>query len=249
MIIKKFQAKTEREAVEIAKKELGENIVIMNVKQIKKKGFLGLFGSLMMEVTVAQETEQEKKMVKPPEKKEVPSPMVPGSIWESKEDGMSNAIPRRKEWEGMDDTGKAIVEKLDGLQLLLQQQLSRAEMKEGEGEEKKEDKESNEILAFMKLLYNTMIKNEVLEKYANELIDDVQKKGKPDMQMDVALSNIYQKMILKFGQAKLIEPAENKPKLIYFVGPTGVGKTTTIAKLSSKFALEEKRKMTKITKI
>ena len=247
MIIKKFQAKTEREAVEIAKKELGENIVIMNVKQIKKKGFLGLFGSLMMEVTVAQETEQEKKMVKPPEKKEVPSPMVPGSIWESKEEVMSNAIPRRKEWEGMDDTGKAIVEKLDGLQLLLQQQLSRAEMKEGEGEEKKEDKESKEILAFMKLLYNAMIKNEVLEKYANELIDDVQKKGKPDMQMDVVLSNIYQKMILKFGQAKLIEPAENKPKLIYFVGPTGVGKTTTIAKLSSKFALEEKRKIALLT--
>lgn len=67
------------------------------------------------------------------------------------------------------------------------------------------------------------------------------------MQMDVALSNIYQKMILKFGQAKLIEPSENKPKLIYFVGPTGVGKTTTIAKLSSKFAIEEKKKIALLT--
>ena len=244
MIIKKFQAKTEREAIETAKKELGENIVIMNVKQIKKKGFMGLFGSLMMEVTVAQETEQERKQqVKAPVKKETPVPIVPSSLWEKKEEPLTV----KKEWEGMDDTGKAIVEKLDGLQLLLQQQLNKTEMKETEEEEKKEEQESKEILAFMKLLYNTMIHNEVLEKYANELIDDVQKKGKPDMQMDVALSNIYQKMILKFGQAKLIEPSENKPKLIYFVGPTGVGKTTTIAKLSSKFAIEEKKKIALLT--
>ena len=244
MIIKKFQAKTEREAIETAKKELGENIVIMNVKQIKKKGFMGLFGSLMMEVTVAQETEQERKQqVKAPVKKETPAPIVPSSLWEKKEEPLTV----KKEWEGMDDTGKAIVEKLDGLQLLLQQQLNKTEMKETEEEGKKEEQESKEILAFMKLLYNTMIHNEVLEKYANELIDDVQKKGKPDMQMDVALSNIYQKMILKFGQAKLIEPSENKPKLIYFVGPTGVGKTTTIAKLSSKFAIEEKKKIALLT--
>ena len=244
MIIKKYQAKTEKEAVEAAKKELGENIVIMNVKQLKKKGFLGLFGSMNVEVTIAQETEQERKVVKPAVKKETPGPIVPSSIWEKKEE---KVLPQ-KEWEGMDGAGKAIVEKLDGLQLLLQQQLNMIETKEEEKEEeKKEEKESSEILAFMKLLYNAMIKNEVLEKYANELIDDVQKKGKPDMQMDVALSNIYQKMILKFGQAKLIEDTDNKPKIIYFVGPTGVGKTTTIAKLSSKFAIEDKKKIALLT--
>lgn len=244
MIIKKYQAKTERDAVESAKKELGENIVVMNVKQLKKKGFLGLFGSMNVEVTIAQETEQERKVVKSPVKKETTGPIVPGSIWEKKEE----KIPEKKEWEVRDDAGKAIVEKLDGLQLLLQQQLNIIETKEEEKEEAiKVDKESSEVLAFMKLLYNAMIKNEVLEKYANELIDDVQKKGKPDMQMDVALSNIYQKMILKFGQAKLIEPTENHPKLIYFVGPTGVGKTTTIAKLSSKFAIEEKKRIALLT--
>ena len=244
MIIKKFQAKTEKEAVDAAKKELGENIVIMNVKQLKKKGFLGLFGSIVVEVTVAQETEQERKVNQQTViKKETTGPIVPDSIWEKKkEDIVYKPEPEKKEWEGMDDAGKAIVEKLDGLQMLLQQQLGKTELKEEE-----QDQGSREILAFMKLLYNAMIKNEVLEKYANELIDDVQKKGKPDMQMDVALSNIYQKMILKFGQAQLITEGENKPKLIYFVGPTGVGKTTTIAKLSSKFSIEENKKIALLT--
>ena len=32
MVIKKYQAKTEAEAVEQAKKELGQNVVIMNVR-------------------------------------------------------------------------------------------------------------------------------------------------------------------------------------------------------------------------
>ena len=59
MIIKKFTAKTEADAIEAAKKELGENLVIMNVKSIKKKGFLGLFKSTLTEVTVALEEEKE----------------------------------------------------------------------------------------------------------------------------------------------------------------------------------------------
>lgn len=43
MIIKKFQGKTKEEALECAKKELGEGIVEMNVKTVKAKGLLGVF--------------------------------------------------------------------------------------------------------------------------------------------------------------------------------------------------------------
>ncbi len=39
MIIKKFQGKTEAEATELAKKELGDGVVVMNVKNVKPKGF------------------------------------------------------------------------------------------------------------------------------------------------------------------------------------------------------------------
>ena len=102
-------------------------------------------------------------------------------------------------------------------------------------------------MTFIKLLYNTMIENEVSDKYANELIDEIERNGKPDMQMDFVLSNVYQKMILKFGKAKLIQASEKKPKLIYFIGPTGVGKTTTIAKIASKFCVEEKKKIALLT--
>ena len=83
MIIKKFQAKTENDAVEIAKKELGSGVVIMNVKNVKKKGFLGLFGGQVVEVTVAMEEESERqpqsvvaRPVSPVAEQQTPPPMT-----------------------------------------------------------------------------------------------------------------------------------------------------------------------------
>lgn len=244
MIIKKYTARTEKEAIEAAKKELGENIVIMNVKNTRKKGFMGLFSASVVEVTVALEAENERPNPVFPPKKETTGPIVPDSVWEKKP-----LLDKENAVSVEGETGKAIVEKLDGLQSLLQQQLkmTEEEKKEEIKEEAKGDKMSDEIMTFVKLLYNTMIENEVSDKYANQLIDEIERNGKPDMQMDFVLSNVYQKMILKFGKAKLIQASENKPKLIYFIGPTGVGKTTTIAKIASKFCVEEKKKIALLT--
>jgi len=64
MIIKKYQAKTEAEAVEQAKKELGQNVVIMNVRDAKKKGFFRFFKPKQVEITVALEEEAERMPAK-----------------------------------------------------------------------------------------------------------------------------------------------------------------------------------------
>ena len=253
MIIKKFTAKTEADAIEAAKKELGENLVIMNVKSIKKKGFLGLFKSTLTEVTVAleEEKEQDRAVSLFGAKKETNGPLVPDSVWEKKEAEAKAEVLKAPVTPitANDETGKAIVEKLDGLQTLLQQQLIKAEEEKRDEirEDVKENSMSDETMTFIKLLYNTMIENEVRDSYANDLISEIESKGRPDMQMDFVLSNVYQKMILKFGQAKMISPVEKKPKVIYFIGPTGVGKTTTIAKIASKFCVEEKKKIALLT--
>ena len=60
MIIKKFQAKTEAEAVENAKKELGENVVIMNVRSVKRKGLFSFLFPQMTEITVALEDDPQR---------------------------------------------------------------------------------------------------------------------------------------------------------------------------------------------
>ena len=54
-------------------------------------------------------------------------------------------------------------------------------------------------------------------------------------------------MILKFGRAEGITQTEGHPRIVVFMGPTGVGKTTTIAKIASNYVVEEKRKVALLT--
>ena len=60
MIIKKFVGKTEKEATDAAKKELGSGIVVMNVRPVKKYGLLAFLKPQQIEVTVALEDEEER---------------------------------------------------------------------------------------------------------------------------------------------------------------------------------------------
>ena len=65
MTINKFQGKTKEEAIQKAKTEFGENAVIMNVKEVKPKGFFRIFKSTTYEVTAAmEEKEQELQSAK-----------------------------------------------------------------------------------------------------------------------------------------------------------------------------------------
>jgi flagellar biosynthesis protein FlhF len=225
MIIKKFQGKTENEAVEAAKKEMGGNIVIMNVRDLKKKGFFSFFSRGQVEVTVALEEEGEKYT---PVKKE-----------ENRETVQRRPLPNVQ-----GENSAVLEEKLDNLHALLEQQIQKPE--EEKPEEEPETPPS-EFERLMKLLYNKLLDNEVDEKYANQIIDEMEKSAKPNMPFEYALTNVYQKMVLKFGKSEGIVPAENGTKVIFFVGPTGVGKTTTIAKLASHYIVDEKKKVAMIT--
>ena len=55
MIIKKFQASTEAEAIIKAKEELGSGAVVLNIKTIKHRGISRLFKKDVVEVTAAVE--------------------------------------------------------------------------------------------------------------------------------------------------------------------------------------------------
>ena len=98
-------------------------------------------------------------------------------------------------------------------------------------------------MKFLKMIYGIMLENEINEKYANVILEDIEKVVRGGSSVDYILSSIYQKMILKFGQPRPIEFGEKKPKVVFFIGPTGVGKTTTIAKVASKFKLDAGKKV------
>jgi flagellar biosynthesis protein FlhF len=141
-------------------------------------------------------------------------------------------------------------DKVEDLQSLIEKQIKTV-MNEESGEvqrtsEKKESK-NKEVMSFIKLIYTTLINNEVDEKYANDLVEEIEKLSKPGVTIDYLLSNIYQKLILRFGVSTGLVPSENGPKVIFVLGPTGVGKTTTIAKLASDMAVNQKKKVALLT--
>ena len=268
MIIKKFQAKTEEAALELARKELGSGIVVMNVKKVKKKGLFSIFKPQQIEVTVALEEEEKQNFREAvakvseiarqseaagntrsaktePEQPAKQGKAEPGSQPEKQRQQEKQRQPEKNTQTIDSRQESAIEEKLSTLQNLLEKQIgsTQEEEKEGEGEEKKED--SN--VAFFHLLYKMLLDNEIEETYANQLVEELDGSVKPDMPIDYLLSVVYQKMVLKFGQTKTIQSAEKGPKLVYFIGPTGVGKTTTIAKIASRLSVVEKKKIVLLT--
>lgn len=255
MIIKKFLGKTEADAIEQAKKELGPNVVIMNVKNVKRKGLFAFLKPQRVEVTAALEEENERAVyVKKEEpvkvEESIPVPVNKAQPIFSEETIRQfelSAGVKSKDSEKVENAEtKAIEEKLDNLQNLLEQKLQPKEA-EAVQTETAVDEKSAEIIKFEKLLYNKMIENEVNETYANQIIEEMEKNIKPNMPFEQALANIYQKIILKFGKPETITPAKVGPKVVFFIGPTGVGKTTTIAKIASKFSVEGKKKVALLT--
>ncbi len=243
MMIKKYLADTEAEAVNTAKKEMGQGIVVMNVRNVKRKGLMRFFKNPLKEVTVALEEDNERvssavrdiaRVVKENSTQTEAAP----------EKESVREVVKEPEKTAAGAEAEAIVDmetRLASIRNLLQETIG---INEDVPEQAEEPSESE---SFMKLLYNTMIENEVNERYANMIIDDLDKNRKSDTPIDYLLANVYQKMVLKFGKPALITPRENGAKTVFFIGPTGVGKTTTIAKLASKLSLTEKKKVVLLT--
>lgn len=103
-------------------------------------------------------------------------------------------------------------------------------------------------LGFTRMLYNKMIDHEVDERYVNQALSDLDQMIEAGNSMDYLLSNVYQKMVLKVGVPRHITiRSEGAPSVVFLVGPTGVGKTTTLAKLASQFKVTMNKKVAFLT--
>ncbi len=227
----------------LAKEELGKDAIVMNIKTISPKGIYKLFRKPVVEITAAVDENITYKNEKPKTVTAIAPPpqRKPDIIYDDPREKTVNPFAN-----DVSATPSAIELKLNNLQSLLEKQMIN---KEKDIAEKPEAKplELSKNLACIQLIYNQLISNEVDEKYANQIITEIEGNLKKDASMDNILATIYQKIILKLGQPKVIEITGKTPKFVFFIGPTGVGKTTTIAKVASKFKVNEKSKVAFLT--
>ena len=124
MIIKKFVAKTEEEATEAAKKELGSGIVIMNVKVAKRKGIAGLLGAKQTEVTVA--LEENRDSLKSVRRDNATKETVTGEERKKEQSLTANPVGV------MGESSQNIEKKLDSLQTLLVNRFEQEKVEKAE---------------------------------------------------------------------------------------------------------------------
>ena len=265
MIVKKYQGATEEEAIKKAQEDLGNKAVVLNVKTLQQRGVFRLFKKDIVEITAAVEEEDFKSSInqrKPVMSDEsskvvVGTQVTPSRPLNSRNDSKVNLVADENISIPSESNAAVLEQKLDSLHNLLQSQMAKEAAKdsaipadiksEGEAAGKKVISErENSNMKFIKLIYKKLVDNEVDEKYADQIMSDIEGSLKKESNIDSILAAAYQKIILKLGEADDIEIGY-KPKVIFFVGPTGVGKTTTIAKVASRFKLEQQAKVAFIT--
>lgn len=221
MRIKRYESSDLQSAIQKVKADLGENAIILNTKRRKKGGFWGLFGKEIIEITAAL----------------ADSPQVPPSF-PSPPATLPTETPHPRAL------------------LLLQNELKEIKTMVSDLTKKPEDtsgwgQRNGGLCDFNQHLTkfnNLLISNDVTGDNAAALIKKViailsqEELGDYEQAKAALLSALAVDL-------KIINPTTPgaKQQIIALVGPTGVGKTTTIAKLAAKSALLENRGVTLIT--
>lgn len=199
MTINKFTGKTKEEAIECAKQAFGPNAVIMNIKEIKPKGLFGIFKSSTYEVTAAMDEKKQTQTIttsqlarttlpgkidyKADEEIKMPS-FAPKSAPETLKPTPAPAPAAPKAAEQTSDIEQEIKE-LDSIAKMMESTFDKPQKNEPS------KPQSAQELKFVRILYKTLLDNEVDEKYINQILDEIEKFLRPGNSLDVILSNVY----------------------------------------------------------
>lgn len=208
MKVKKFTAKTMSDAMQLIRKEMGTDAIILQSKTVKKGGVFGLLQQKYIEVIAALDEE--------------PLPEEPRHVKDDVPFPIAKAKP-----------DQSVLREI--------QQLRQLVMTQGR-------QSSDGYPIHFQHAYDYLLKQEVAPKLAKIWIDKLVEFF--DERTDMALEEIKEQLVHMLHTE--LEPMMgnkhiSEKRIIQFVGPTGVGKTTTLAKVATKYMLEEKKKIAFIT--
>ncbi len=236
MLYRTYKAPTYKEAVINAKMDLGSDVYIIGRKDIKEGGFLGMFKKQFTEITVAknediskalsrkiknrQEADQNEKS----SKQQNPSAQEGGRV------NTSSISDARGRMDG--DINVNILSELGRIKKQLDQIMM--------------GRSDNPSL-------NRLIQLLGENDFSDDYIEGIRSTFEKDLTLEeISTPEIFSERVKNYILTSIdvsgpIEIGSAKPEIVVLVGPTGVGKTTTIAKLAASFGVLQKKKLELIT--
>jgi flagellar biosynthesis protein FlhF len=211
MQIKRFQAHDMTKALSLIKQEFGPEAVILSARTLKKsRGILSYMRKPIVEVTAATDnyTPQNKK------KTSLNKPETP------------------YEYESGLPTYKGVRKKLDSSR---QHYEKSTDLKHNQNPLEKRNFKKKPHWGELQGIHELMLKQGVKTDFAAKWLEGIKRslEYKKPLNSELLRSSIIQALSEMGATLNQMENRPKKRKTVAFVGPTGVGKTTTIAKLAA----------------
>ena len=223
MRVKRFVAANIQEAMLQIKTEMGNDAVILHTRYFKEGGVLGLFKKTFVEITAATENGQKHTYKQ-----------------------MSAETQGGRDYNKLPVAPPAIqschLEDLKDMKTLMSEMSYMLER----------NSSLTHYPQIGKNLYQRLRKQEIDEKLVNKIVKATLQQlstqaNLPPEQINNVLYAQLLKTLKKSNPIVFNHTRQKKPKIYALIGPTGVGKTTTIAKLAAMFAIIEHKKVSLIT--
>lgn len=253
MRVKKFLARTLADAVAQVRAELGPEAIILQTQPVKVGGIFGFFSQKMIEVTAAADPAFRPRPPAPPPAPEAGSSGAAGAAAGAAEaagaTGATAAAAAMR--QAAPTAGTATVATTPGAgaaQGPVSPAAPEGELAELRAQvdrmggiltrvlERLETPVNEQLTPELQPIFGVLVRNGVDPGLAGSLCRRMQTRLKKEPQATAA--QVAEEVLIKqLGAPVTIQAAPGSRRVVALLGPTGVGKTTTLAKLASFWAL------------
>ena len=234
MELKSYRATTMHEALAMVRHDLGPDAAVLHTREVQSRWFFGLVnGPRQIEVTASCDVN-------------VPSRLPARSTYEEERGSDDDVVLRHDGPHPLSPTHSRLQPELHGA---MQNQLTELQTMVQELCRRSDDAPCHDLPEELFQLFTDLLDSDLSEELAREMVERVRMETKglhlDDMLMVKArLARMIESEVCVSGP---IQITPGRCRLVALVGPTGVGKTTTIAKLAANYHLKEKHRVGLIT--